>query len=352
MPSPYSDLPDHAFWKRTMAGRAAEALDFPADPSVRIGAEEPIATAGSCFAQHVSRSIQERGFHYLVTEQAPEGATAAQSYGVYPARFGNIYAPRQLLQTFDRAYGLFEPLDGAWRRPDGRLVDPFRPQVEPAGFGSIESLEKDRVRHLAAVREMFETCAVFIFTLGLTEAWRSTRDGAVYPLAPGVVAAEPGPDYEFHNFSTAEVTADLTAFLDKLEAVNPGVRVILTVSPVPLLATYGDAHVLTATAYSKAVLRVSAQEAADGRARTSYFPSFEIITGPQARGRFFEDDLRSVTPEGVALAMDLFARRYLADEPTPQKPATEQVATVLAASDVARLNELADVICDEEAIDP
>ena len=57
-----------------------------------------------------------------------------------------------------------------------------------------------------AVREMFERLDVFVFTLGLTEAWRSRIDGAVYPLAPDVVAGKMGQAaHEFVNIFRSSV---------------------------------------------------------------------------------------------------------------------------------------------------
>ncbi|HEX4097506.1 MAG TPA: GSCFA domain-containing protein, partial [Caulobacteraceae bacterium] len=216
MSHPYRDLPDSAFWRRAVAGVAEPEVDPVTLAPFRIGRETPIAPLGSCFAQHISRVLAERGYTYLITEPAPEGDPDPQSYGVFPARTGNIYTVRQLLQTFLRAYGLFRPADVAWRREDGALVDPFRPQVRAAGFESLGALETDRKRHLAAVRAMFEDCEVLIFTLGLTEAWISARDGAVVPLAPGVAGGEPGPDYGFHNMGVEEMAADLRDFIRRL----------------------------------------------------------------------------------------------------------------------------------------
>ncbi len=350
MPNPYHGRPDHAFWKRSVAELSEQDIDPVVDAPFKIGPADAIATAGSCFAQHISRTLAARGYRYLVTEPAPPDDPDPQSYGVFPARFGNIYSVRQLLQTFDRAYGLFRPLDSVWTRSDGALVDPFRPQVAGAGFGSEEALEADRKRHLGCVRAMFEDCGVFVFTLGLTEAWVSTRDGAVFPVAPGVSGGEPGPDYAFRNFDVDEMTADLSAFLRKLRVVNPAVRVILTVSPVPLVATYEPRHVLVSTVYSKSALRVVAELATRGDPDVCYFPSYEIVTGPQARGRYYADDLRSVTSEGVERVMGVFARHFLAEASEPRRAAPAR--TRLSEADHLRLAELADIICDEEALDP
>ncbi len=349
MSHPYHDLPDPSFWRRAVAGRPEAEVDPVVEAPFVIGRSTPIATSGSCFAQHIARVLTQQGYNYLVTEAAPAGDPDPDSYGVFPARTGNIYTTRQLLQTFERAYGLFRPADTAWTREDGALVDPFRPQVRKAGFPDLEALEADRKRHLAAVRAMFEDCGVFIFTLGLTEAWVSTRDGAAFPLAPGVAGGKPGPDYAFRNLGVEEMVADLATFLRRLRVVNPGVRVILTVSPVPLVATYEPTHVLVATTYSKAALRVVADMGAKADEGVCYFPSYEIITGPQARGRYFAEDLRSVTDEGVARVMGVFSRHFLgeaASVPDRVAPAVE-----LSEADSARLQALSEVICDEEALD-
>ena len=339
MTHPYADLPDYAFWRRAVSEETDPVIEAP----FRIGPTAAIATAGSCFAQHISRVLDESGYRYLVTETDGEGA------GMFPARFGNIYSPRQLLQTFERAYAIFRPVDRAWRRDDGAFVDPFRPRIQPEGFPSPEAVEAARPRHFAAVREMFETCSVFIFTLGLTEAWVSTRDGAVFPLAPGVAGGEPGEDYAFHNFSVEEMVADLRAFVRKLRVVNQDVRVILTVSPVPLVATYEPRHVLVSTTYSKAALRVAADMVTASEPGVSYFPSYEIITGPQARGRYFAEDLRTITPEGVERVMGVFKRSFLGG--ADQAPATGRQDVILSEAETAEFDALAEVVCDEEALD-
>jgi hypothetical protein len=132
-----------------------------------------------------------RRFNYLVTEQYVGNAgTINEGYRVFPARFGNIYTSRQLIQLFERAYGLLRPKTDYWIGKGGEFIDPFRPRVQHLGFSSLEFLHADRDRHLAAVREMFESCSVFIFTLGLTETWLARADGCALPLAPGVVVMD------------------------------------------------------------------------------------------------------------------------------------------------------------------
>ena len=354
--NPYASAKPFQFWKTSVAGVAVKDLDPVVNPRFTIAKEDKIATAGSCFAQHIARTLAGSGFNYFVPESAPRGLGAeeakAQNYGVYSARYGNIYTVRQLLQLLQRVQGTFNPIDEAWERKDGKLVDPFRPQIEPEGFADLKALRRSRDKHLAAVRKMITEMDVFVFTLGLTEGWRSRYDGAVFPLAPGVAGGVTDFEkYEFVNFTAEEINSDLDKVLDMLKVINPNLRVILTVSPVPLIATYETKHALVATAYSKAVLRTSADYAERTYSHVQYFPSYEIITGAYNKGAYYEDDLREVKPEGVAHVMGVFMRHLAetgetATEQTDGQPAVPRKAN----TEAARKKSLFDVACDEEAI--
>jgi hypothetical protein len=351
---PYRDLPPQAFWRRAVADQGP-AIDPLGGPFPEIGRGDRVATAGSCFAQHIGRHLAASGFNYLVTEPAhpivPAEIAAHHGYGTFTARYGNVYTSLQLLQLFDRAYGRFAPQEDAWEGRNGGIVDPFRPSIEPGGFASVMEMRDDRRQHLEHVREAFETLDVFVFTLGLTETWVSRVDGGAFPLCPGVAAGRFDPArHGFRNLRVAEVTAQLAGFVERLRGVNPKSRIILTVSPVPLAATaVPDGHVLAATIYSKSVLRAAAQEIAEDWPFIFYFPSYEIITGPQARGRFFAEDLRTVTEEGVAHVMATFLRHAghhaapPASIPVPAQPAEPFVATI---------QQWVEVMCDEAALDP
>jgi hypothetical protein len=355
--NPYRGLPDHAFWRQGVAAPADGVVDPVVALPFRIAPGARVAAAGSCFAQHLSRALAGFGVAPMVTEHfAAAPGQRDEGFGIFPARFGNIYTTAQLLQLFERAYGLRRPRLRAWTLPGGGVVDPFRPRVQAGGFPDLDTLEADRARHLVAVRRMFETCDVFVCTLGLTEGWVAAEDGSAVPLHPGVlgIATPPGA-FRFDNAGFAACHAALTAFRDGLRSVNPTVRIMFTVSPVPLVATFEDRHVLVSTAASKAILRAVADQACRDEPRIAYFPSYEIVTGPQARGRYLADDLREVTTEGVAAVMALFARHAIdATAPPPPAPAAPIPAAPAAlpvdARDMAAHAALAAVVCDEDAI--
>lgn len=356
MDHPYKSLPNKAFWRRAVAQPAMEAVDPVGVFTLKIEPETRVATAGSCFAQHVARHLAKAGFNYYITEPGHPLITAAvreaHNYGTFSARYGNIYTARQLTQLMKRAYGHFTPLEAPWVAEDGSVRDPFRPNVQPGGYVSVAEMEADRAQHLAAVRKMFENLDVFVFTLGLTECWESLQDGAVFPLCPGVEGGEFDPEkYVFRNQSAAEVVADMEEFVSALKKVNPGARIILTVSPVPLMATaQPGAQVLTATTYSKSVLRVAAEMLVQAHDFIHYFPSYEVITGSYNRGAYYADDLRNVTEAGVNHVMRLLlhhATGQALDAPARLHQPVDEMPDKTA--EMARA--FVEVECDEVALD-
>lgn len=312
---PYTRQPDYAFWRRCFEGIEPSQVDPVVKAAFSITARDKIVTAGSCFAQHIARHLREHGFNFHVTETAhsiiPRALAERNNYGQFSARYGNIYTTAQLLQLFKRAYATFDPVERAWKGADGETLDPFRPTIQPGGYIHEEEMQADRRQHLACVRKAFEELDVFVFTLGLTEYWRSKADQAAFPLCPGTAGGEfDAARYEFTNAGVAQVAAELEEFIDLLRSVNPAAKVILTVSPVPLVATAEDRHALVSTTYSKSVLRVAADMVSRSRPGVAYFPSYEIVTGGYNRGAYFAADLRSVVETGVQHVMRLFLKHY------------------------------------------
>jgi hypothetical protein len=302
----YDSQPDKAFWRRAVGNRHCSRLEHLASEPVDLSSAK-IATAGSCFAQHIGRALRARGLQYLDYEPAPAFLSAQEAdacgYGIYSCRYGNIYTVRQLWQLFQESFGIRKPKEIVWES-DGRYFDALRPGIEPNGFGSIDEALSLRKPHLASVRRMFEDLDVFVFTMGLTEAWSHVEDGTTYPLSPGIIAGRYDPQkYRLDNFRYQSIRDDFVAFTDGLKSINPNASILLTISPVPLAATATKEHVLVATMYSKSVLRAVAGDLASDIEAITYFPSYEIIAGHPSRGMYYEPDLRSVCPSGVEQVM-------------------------------------------------
>lgn len=327
--NPYQGLPDQNFWK-TGVSACRDDISPKVAKTLQIAATDRVATAGSCFAQNLSKHMRARGHvAFLAAEPLRDGDP------VFSARTGNIYTAQQLLQLLIEALSGKVDSGAAIQRADGRFVDANRPYMEPDGFATPAEVIAARSRHLVAVKEMFATCDVFVFTLGLTEAWAAAETGRVYPVAPQIYARDDQPAAQFHNYDLSQIEAAMDQFLDRLQALNPGARVLLTVSPVPLTATYTGDHVLVATMHSKSILRVACSQLTARHDHVFYFPSYEMIANPFTAASAYDDDnLRSVKPAEIDKVMGFFDSTHV------------QVA---ASQDYGMPDE--ELVCDEVEIE-
>ena len=332
---PYDELPAEYYWRAAYSDPAQMHLDPQGASKFRFERDVRLTSAGSCFARRIASSLRRYGFDYVITEPGPawldESEREAYSYGAYSARWGDLFTPAHLQQLLLRALGRFSPLEDSWTGPKREIIDPFRPLIQPDGFASIAELHEDRSAHFAATLRAFEQSEVFIFTLGLTEAWVDVRDGAIFPVCPGRGRGTFDPSrVAFKNFDVNETIRALEDALALAWEINPRLRVILTVSPIPLTATYAGPHVIRATTYSKSVLRVAAESVARNSPSIDYFASYETVMSGGFREPIFATGARAVTETGVEHVMRLFYRHYfgLSSEqlqPIPLDPVRESV---------------------------
>jgi len=280
------------------------------EPKFPISSQDVFVTAGSCFAQHIGRWLSNHDYRWLDSEPAPtampDDAAALDGYGVFSFRTANIYTAALLRQWVSWAVGLAPVIDDI-ARADGRYHDMFRPSIPANGYASESDLREARTVTLRAIKGGLEKATVFVFTLGLTEAWVH-KDGYVYPMCPGTLRGTfDKQKHSLVNFNVKQVLDDLEYTFAAIRKMNPAIRFLLTVSPVPLTATASQQHVMTATTYSKSVLRSAAGELSARCADVDYFPSFELISSAAVQGRHYEQNLRTVSPSGVDFVMAHFA---------------------------------------------
>jgi hypothetical protein len=154
----------------------------------------------------------------------------------------------------------------------------------------------------------------------------STAQGAVLTFglaaaafdADGVVIGGNNPS-QWRALSAAECQADIAAAIDVLRLLNPNIKIVLTVSPVPLnRPIWSGLSPMIADCVSKSTLRV----AVDQYMRTApkgvyYWPSFEMVRwlGAHKAGFYGADDdiHRHVSNSVVGLIVDLFFEHYISN---------------------------------------
>lgn len=349
--NPYRSLDEKHFWAPAVAQRNMFDISGLWEPKFPLARQMPVATYGSCFAQHLGRALQARGYKWLVVERAPRGLSLDNArrfnYGIFSARTGNIYTTSLLRQWVSWATGEAVVPKEVWEH-EGRFYDPFRPVVEPNGFESEEELVRSRTACIEAFRDSIRRSRVLIYTLGLTESWFNAEQGYEYPMCPGTAAGTfDAARHRFVNQKYPEILRHLTAALLAMKQINRGLRVILTVSPVPLTATMSGNHVLVATAESKSILRAVAGQLKTSFRFVDYFPSYEIINSPPFRGAFFEPNQRSVNPAGVEHVMRQFFSNF---ETLPVDSIQAPTREVRGVEHNPKRKTGEDVVCEEELL--
>lgn len=342
--NPYENLPQKAFWKTSVANKSLFNIDELWDPKFDIRPNHNIVTFGSCFAQHIGNALKNRDFNWLITETPPQGLSEKNlrllNYNVFSARTGNIYTASLLRQWTQWALSKSEVPGEIWEK-DSRFYDPFRPRIEPNGFESEDEMRQSQTQAIKSFKESVRKAHYFVFTLGLTESWIS-EDGYEYPMCPGTAAGEfDSIKHKFKNQQFQEILQDLTKTIQMMRKVNPEIKFLLTVSPVPLTATKSNNHVLVATMESKSILRAVAGQLSANSSYIDYFPSYEIINSPVFKGIFFEPNQRNINTYGVNFVMDMFFKSL------KDKFGEHQ----LSVSDLPKVEENVNDVCEEELLE-
>jgi hypothetical protein len=266
------------------------------DPRPLIEVATPVGSIGSCFAREIKDYLVRNGYNYV---QKGDGPIA--SHGSAP--WERVFNTGCILQEIERAFGHFEP--GLLSLPDGRIADPHRKRVI---YSSRPEAEVELETYVALARSALTESEVFIVTLGLSEVWYDGVSGKYYAEAPPFEVFNPDRD-KFRLLSPNENIDNTRSALKLLKEHNYKVQVILTVSPIPLRATFFQRSAAISNNVSKASLIYAAHVICTELEYVHYFPSYEIVTSVVETP--FEWDSRHVTKDTVETIMSYFKRAFM-----------------------------------------
>ena len=289
-----------------------------------------IFTVGSCFARNVEDELIRRGFDVPMRRMMPKNSPSAILNNFATPSIYNEFAWAFGEAEFHQQHHFFEVQPG--RFADLHLAPTLRP--EP-----LEAVIERRAEITAAYRQAAD-CPVMIMTLGVAEVWFDTVSGYYVNVAPRPSHLRAEPDrFEMHilSFDDAHDYLDRTVRLLQRHG-HPDLRILLTVSPVPLTATHRDEDVIVANCYSKSALRTVAETICARYDFVTYFPSYESVTLSDRR-RAWWDDFVHVTDEMVALNVGRMVDAFIEAVEDP-----DAVRTAVAAGGEAAVVEKAAVV--------
>jgi len=313
-----------AVWPSRQKG--GERLSPVARPGFTSGTvlrrRDRVFTIGSCFARNIEEALVDEGLDVVTSRYSiPESEWKGRANGIL-----NKYHPYAMLNELewaltDKAFPYASAFADTGR---DEWIDLHLP-----GHANPVSRERaiERRKEICQLYKEIKTCNVVMLTPGLVEAWWDNEAGCYTDRTIPKNLSNQQPDrFEFHVLSYEEVYSAISAMIRLLKGnCAPGLRVFVTVSPVPLGATFTPKDVLIANTYSKSVLRAAIEQAVCEHDFVEYFPSFESVTLSD-RDAVFGNDFIHVKDDAVR---DLIGRFVVAlgvrerTAGTGQKPAAE-----------------------------
>jgi GSCFA family len=280
------------------------------NPKFKLCRDDKFYAMGSCFARGLESAMAS---HKIAVESAaPEFARLRPAKKeVPPLTFINKTNTYSMLNELRWALdpGAEFPRESIVQLTKTTWDDPHT--AAALEFADLEETLKRRAL-MQAVTKRIENCRGVIFTLGLAEVWRDVKADVFINRTPIRSLLETEPDrYEFHLTGFAQNLANLEAIHALLSQYgHPDVRIIVTVSPIPLMNTFSTKDIVVANTWAKSLLRAVAEEWALTHGNVDYFPSYEIVSNSD-RAAMWERDLRHVKGAGAHHIAELFLRHYL-----------------------------------------
>ena len=294
-------------WSESIGRFGANPIEIAHTPKFKLDATNRFFCIGSCFARNIEEALICRGVDVLSKRMiSPREEHPARVTGVI-----NKFTTASMLNEV--RWALTEAGSGA-----GSIVEIGEGwldlQVSPSGKPVTLERAQERRRYLE--RDYFtriRQANVLVVTLGLIEAWRDNDTGVWQNMAPPFFLARRAPGrFTLAITSVEENLAALETLRDIVLAANPGIKTIVTVSPVPLDTTFSGKDIFVANTHSKSVLRATAERFTHRHADVDYFPSYEMIIG-SARNETFARDCLHVRDVAVRAVISRFLSLYLPD---------------------------------------
>jgi hypothetical protein len=223
-------------------------------PAPLITPATQITAFGSCFAANISNWLSKRNFRVLNKDEAAKNA--------YVVTCG---------EGMVNSFVIRQQFEWAWENKtfEGALWHGYK--AEEYGYDPGVQAETKRI---------FDATDVFILTFGLSEVWYDEPTGNVFWRTIPKDAYDPAR-HKFRVSTVGENKDNLRAIYALIRKHRPDAKIIFTLSPIPLIATFRDNACLTSNAVSKAVLRVAIDEVVRetaGEGVLHYWPSYELVT--------------------------------------------------------------------------
>lgn len=267
----------------------------PVEADRKITHMESVFFIGSCFSTHISARMKNAGFQIT-----------ANPFGVL---FNPVSVSRALRMIGTRKKFRKQDFfrhDGLWHHfhLHGELS---KTDLESAYSSANEMIENSNSALMSA--------GTLVITLGT--AWVHEEIDTERIVAN--CHKLPGKQFRKRKLGVNEIISDFSRLLEHLFNVNPGIRIVFTISPVRHLS---DGFV--ENQWSKSTLNIAIHELIRRFEQTEYFPAYELIIDDLRDYRFYNSDMIHPNDQAADYVWDIFRKTYF--EENTNKLASEAEA--------------------------
>ncbi len=293
-------------WEQIAGRFSAPYFSVSHTPKFPLRREDAFFCIGSCFARNVEEHLIYRGVNVLSRRIV---SPRNEWPGPRPNGLVNKFTTHSMAQEVEWLFTPPEDIAAIMvETPQGWFDLHLCPGVAPV------SLERAIERRTYLIGDYFARLRdvdVVVLTLGLNEVWRDQHSGLYLNTPPSLWAARRSPErFVLEMTTVADNYTALSQLRQRLKELNPEMRIVVTVSPVPMSATFSGRDVAVANSLSKATLVAAAQLFNLDHEDVDYFPSYELVT-LSPRDHAYGPDCLHVTNAVVGGVMEQFLRAYM-----------------------------------------
>lgn len=254
------------------------------ESSEKVRLKDQVFTIGSCFADNIGSRLRDYKFNVLSNP------------------LGTIYNPYSIFKNIRLL--LSEGLD-----PDNftKIRDVYfhwdtHSAISGTSLTTFKSLLEDRALES---RQSLMGSQWLIITFGTMYVYRNIKANKIVANCHKA----PRSDFERLALTSKEIIEDYFETLEVIRSVNPGMKVILTVSPVRHIRDG-----LIDNNISKATLLQAVKEIVSSDENTTYFPAYELMIDVLRDYRFYKEDMIHPNEQAVQYIWEQFIATYMDNE--------------------------------------
>jgi hypothetical protein len=250
----------------------------PPKPPFSISHKDRLVSIGSCFSENVGRYFERYKFDIDINP------------------FGQQYNPGSIANAIDRLIS-----GEQYSESDLVLHDEQYHSFDHHSMFSrssvVEALEvlNTSLQHSS---QKLKDASILFLTFGTAHVFKSKDSGKVVSNCHKI----PSSKFDFALMSVEDILTALSPSLESLWAINPTVKIVLTVSPVRYFA-FGHFE----NSVSKGHLFSVINELIRKYPQLYYFPAYEIVMDDLRDYRFFANDMLHPTAQAIEYVWEKLA---------------------------------------------